>query len=336
MQITRRKGRRLPAAPLPYAPGQVGNPRFAAASGARARDQRAACEGLLSQGGDHWRLGRQLRRVLPPVSIPEALAGLGDTDEVAEIELRAHIRQDLKGKVEQAGHDARHGRRRQEAIFRAIGAAPTEAPQLLQLPHDVLVDLFVRLDLHALGRLAVTCRLLQYGQSSPHTFNPVEDALIFLAVLHGWSRTLPVDARNAVKCLLRLALQGDLESQSISADMFFPISLFVDSDGFIRSCGVEMQSNEDTETLLANALAAPAGSLGFGINWTLPSSSACLRKEGPTLVPAAEGVRMRSVSTGGSHRFALTNEGQVYMWGQKMKLHLRFRKFRLFLRISAG
>jgi hypothetical protein len=40
---------------------------------------------------------------------------------------------------------------------------------LLRLPHDVLVDLFVRLELHALGRLAATCRLLQYGQSSPQT-----------------------------------------------------------------------------------------------------------------------------------------------------------------------
>jgi hypothetical protein len=48
---------------------------------------------------------------------------------------------------------------------------------LLRLPHDVLVDLFMRVVVRDLGRLASTCRLLQYGQSSPQTPNPVENAL---------------------------------------------------------------------------------------------------------------------------------------------------------------
>jgi hypothetical protein len=73
---------------------------------------------------------------------------------------------------------------------------------LLGLPHEVLVDLCVRLELDALGCLAATCRLLQYDQSSPQTPSPVEDSLKLRAELSGWSRTLPVDARVAVRYFL--------------------------------------------------------------------------------------------------------------------------------------
>jgi hypothetical protein len=89
-----------------------------------------------------------------------------------------------------------------------LGAATAPSPQpglLLRLPHDVLVDLFVRFKARDLVPLAASCRLLQYGQSSPQTPNPVEDALRLRARLDGWSETLPVDARGAVKYFLRLA-----------------------------------------------------------------------------------------------------------------------------------
>jgi hypothetical protein len=81
-------------------------------------------------------------------------------------------------------------------------AQAPESPQLrllLRLPHEVLVDLFVRLMVRDLGRLAATCRLLQYGQSSPLMPNPVENALRLRAGLRGWRRTLPVDSRVAVR-----------------------------------------------------------------------------------------------------------------------------------------
>jgi hypothetical protein len=129
---------------------------------------------------------------------------------------------------------------------------------LLLLPHDVLVDLLVRLKARDLGRLAATCRLLQYGHRSLQTPSPVEDALRLRARLRGWSRTLPVNWRGAVKYFLRLARQDELEFHSIAASQS-PMSLFVDSDGALRACGVELQDKEDTEFLLANGAAAYPG-----------------------------------------------------------------------------
>jgi hypothetical protein len=87
----------------------------------------------------------------------------------------------------------------------------------------------VRLDLRTLGRLAATCRLLQYGQSSSHTPNPIEDALRLCAERSGWSKALQVEARGAVKYLLRFAWQDGMEFYYISAGLFGPISHFVDS-----------------------------------------------------------------------------------------------------------
>jgi hypothetical protein len=195
----------------------------------------------------------------------------------------------------------------------ALGRA--EEGLLMRLPHEVLVDLIMRLGPRDLGHLAATCRLLHYGQSSPLTPNPVEDALRFQARQRGWSRALPVDARAAVKHLLRLARQDDLEFRSISAGRELPISFLVDSAGSLRACGVELQRNEDTTIFLDESRTAYAGSLGFGRGWDLASHSDYLRTQEPTPVPVAEGVGMRSVAIGAAHVLALTDEGKVYTWG---------------------
>jgi hypothetical protein len=87
-------------------------------------------------------------------------------------------------------------------------AQTSQGPQLAllqRLPHEVIVDVFARLGMRDLARLAATCRLLQFGRSSPQTPNPVEDALWLRTGLRGWSRTLRVDSRGAIKYLLRLA-----------------------------------------------------------------------------------------------------------------------------------
>jgi hypothetical protein len=81
--VVRRDGRRLPAAALPLAPGQVRHPRLGAAGGARARDQLAARVRKLKQGRDHRRLGRQLHRLWTAVAMAEAPARLGEADEGA-------------------------------------------------------------------------------------------------------------------------------------------------------------------------------------------------------------------------------------------------------------
>jgi hypothetical protein len=194
--------------------------------------------------------------------------------------------------------------------------APSPQPGLLlRLPHDVLVDLFVRLEARDIGRLAATCRLLQYGQSSPQAPNPVEHALRLQARLDGWSGTLPVNARGAVRYFLRLAWQGELEFHPISASQGLPTSFFVGAGGSLRACGVEMQHEKDTKDFLYYGDAAPAGSLGFGRDWHIDTGSVDLRKEGPALVPTTEGVRMRSVAVGEALSLALTDDGQMYMWG---------------------
>lgn len=167
---------------------------------------------------------------------------------------------------------------------------------LLRLPHDILVGIFGRLHARNLGSLATTCQLLQYSQSSLQAPNPVEDALRLRAGLNGWSRTLPVDSRRAVDYLLRLAWQDVLEFRCMFAARERPLSLFVDSCGSLRSCGVELQHDEDTETFLDNYHAAPPGSLGFGRDWHLDSDSAYLRMEEPT--PVHRCLRLKACACG--------------------------------------
>jgi hypothetical protein len=195
---------------------------------------------------------------------------------------------------------------------RQDGALPG---RLLQLPHDVLIQLLVRLDLRSLGRVAATCRLLQYGPSSPPTPSPVEDALRLRAELRGRSRTLPVSPHVAIKYLLRLLRQDDMDFHTISAGSARPVSFFVDLRGSLRACGAELEGNHDTQRFLNDDHAAYPGSLGFGSDWGKVADSAYFRKEEPTLVPATAGVRMRSVATGVERSLAVTNDGQVYRWG---------------------
>jgi hypothetical protein len=129
---------------------------------------------------------------------------------------------------------------------------------------------------------------------------------------------LPVNARKAVKSLLRLARQHDLEFHSISAGRFCPVSLFLDSGGSLRACGVELHYTDDTMPYLGYNDAALQGSLGFGTAWCYDSGLDGLRKEEPTMVPAAAGLRMRSVAMGASHGVAFTEDGQVCRWGSNM------------------
>jgi hypothetical protein len=112
---------------------------------------------------------------------------------------------------------------------------------LLLLPHDVLVNLFWWLEVNHLRRVSATCRLLQYGQSSPQTPNPVETALRLQAGRSFWT---PVNAREAVRELLRHVLsrkaRQDLQLVSIAAAIGQSLlSIFVDSEARLRSCGVK-------------------------------------------------------------------------------------------------
>jgi hypothetical protein len=77
----RRNGRRVPAAALPSATGQVGDPRLGRAGGARAGDHFATRERMLNQRRNHRRLCRQLNHVHPAVVMTEDLACLGNANQ---------------------------------------------------------------------------------------------------------------------------------------------------------------------------------------------------------------------------------------------------------------
>jgi alpha-tubulin suppressor-like RCC1 family protein len=126
------------------------------------------------------------------------------------------------------------------------------------------------------------------------------------------------DAREVVNELLRVLSRvawQDRQLLSIAAET--PISLFVDDNARLRSCGVERQFPPDDLTASAGDLVQPAhvGALGFGRDRgqeALDSDEFVV--EELTLVPATAGVRFRSVATGSLHSLALTEEGEVYVW----------------------
>jgi hypothetical protein len=192
---------------------------------------------------------------------------------------------------------------------------------LLLLPHDVLVHLFERLDTRILARLAATCRLLRYGQSSPQTPNAVEDALRHRTGSGGWSSPLPVDSREAVRELLthvraRIA-RRDQQLLSVAVGMECPLSLFIDSSGRLRSCGVERPPPANDRDAYWLVLVQPAhvGALGFGRDWEGDEvASGALIVALPKRVPATAGVRFRSVVTEVRHSLALTEEGEIFSW----------------------
>jgi hypothetical protein len=58
---------------------------------------------MLAQHRDHRRLGLKFHRLWPVVAMAEALASLGEADEVTEIELQAKIHLHLKRQLQQGG-----------------------------------------------------------------------------------------------------------------------------------------------------------------------------------------------------------------------------------------
>jgi hypothetical protein len=56
---------------------------------------------VLAQRSDYRRLGGKLRRFLPALAMTEAIASLGDADQVMEIKLLAHACQRLERQVQQ-------------------------------------------------------------------------------------------------------------------------------------------------------------------------------------------------------------------------------------------
>jgi alpha-tubulin suppressor-like RCC1 family protein len=110
-----------------------------------------------------------------------------------------------------------------------------------------------------------------------------------------------VDERKVVRDLLKHVLSRvpwhDLQLISVAAvagGYTPPLSLFIDSNGQLRSCGAPDSGDPSY-----------VGALGFGGYGDREPSSDLFTLDLP---------RFRSVVTGGSHSLALTQEGEVYLW----------------------
>jgi len=188
-------------------------------------------------------------------------------------------------------------------------------PHLLQwlqlLPAELLSVVLPHLDTHDLARLAATCRPLWRDAPTPpprpmpllRPMGPVETELRRRATARGLriSSSLPAGALSWVPYLPRRVLRDALRRQAPVA-VGHEVSLFVDVEGRLLTCGIE--NSEDL------------GELVLGHDWGANVDPVESRTIGPpTLVPSMQGRRIVSVATSGEHSLALSAEGEVYSWG---------------------
>ena len=186
----------------------------------------------------------------------------------------------------------------------SAGALPPTAPHaaaagnahltLLQLPAEVLILVFDRLDTQSLARVAATCSELCHHKPRPMT--PVEEVLRHRAAARGrvCPARLPQEFSSWSAHLAWLECRRDEAWAPVAAG--FTQSLFVADGGQIRSCGAET--------------AYWPGVLGLG---ELDGEARVVPTPDP--LPSMWNVRIRSVSAGDAFSAAVSAEGSVYTWG---------------------
>jgi len=197
-------------------------------------------------------------------------------------------------------------------------AAPAVQPQfvrLLQLlPQEILSDILSQLDTRDLARLAATCRALWRDAHAPppwpmpplRPMGLVETELRRRATARGLhiGATLPEGALSWVPYLLKRFLRDAMRREAPLA-VAANVSLFVDREGRLLTCGTENVQSANTHP-----------SLLLGHDWgpdVNPDEPRCIGP--PTPVPSMQGRRIVSVAAGGWHCLALSREGEVYSWG---------------------
>ena len=186
-----------------------------------------------------------------------------------------------------------------------------QLPPLQLLPTELLKVVLSHLDTHDLARFAATCRLLWRDAPTPpprpmpllRPMGPVEMELRGRATARGLriGSSLPAGALSWVPYLLKRVLRDALRRQ-VPVAVGHEVSLFVDVEGRLLTCGIE-----NSEVL---------GELVLGHAWGANVDADERRAIGPpTLVPSMQGRRIVSVATSGDHCLALSTEGEVYSWG---------------------
>jgi hypothetical protein len=168
-------------------------------------------------------------------------------------------------------------------------AAADQAPlTLLQLPGDLLVLVFWRLDACSLARVAASCSELYHSKPCPMT--PVEEVLRKRAAARGrvCPARLPHEFSSWAVHLAWLEHRRDEAWAPVGPS--FSSSLFVAEDGRPMSCGVEYEAaprvlglgeleGEDcavpTPTLLLSMDGVRVSSVAAGIMFTAAVSAAC-------------------------------------------------------------
>ena len=171
--------------------------------------------------------------------------------------------------------------------------ASDQAPlTLLQLPAEVLVLLFGRLDARSLARFAATCSELF---REPKT--PVEEALRKRAAARGHvcPARLPRGFSSWPAHLAWLEPRRD-EAWAPAAAGLTVCSFFVAEGGRLMSCGAEGLYER--------------GLLGHG---ELKDEARVVPT--PTLLPSMAGIRIVSVAAGYGLSAAVSAAGMVYTWG---------------------
>ena len=171
--------------------------------------------------------------------------------------------------------------------------------KLLELPHEVILLVFCRLDLHSLVHIAATCsRLYRDDPQRPMTL--VEEALRERAMVRGYVSTLclPEGVTSWVPHLAWLERRRDEAWAPVAART--SSSFFVEEGGRLMSCGTEYEEER-----------VAAGVLGHGCldnaKFIVPT---------PTLLPAITEIRFSSVSAGEGFNAAVSSSGNVYTWGE--------------------
>jgi hypothetical protein len=174
-------------------------------------------------------------------------------------------------------------------------AAPDQAPlTLLQLPAEVLVIVFSRLEPLSLERLAATCSEIYYSKSRPMT--PLEEALRQRAAEQGCGcpAHLPHEFSSWAVYLALLEHHRDEACAPVAAGC--AISFFVAEGGRLMSCGAEGEEDQ--------------GMLGHG---ELEGEDRLVPT--PTLLQSMAGIRISSVAAGGRFSAAVSATATVYTWG---------------------
>ena len=178
---------------------------------------------------------------------------------------------------------------------------------LLQLPPDVLLLVFCRLDLRSLVRIAATCSML-YRDPPPRPMTPVEEALRERAAARGHASPVFIPEGGSTSWVPHLAwLERRREEAWVPVAARTYSSFFVAEGGRLISCGAE--DDYDDEEGRINA-----GILGHG---ELNDDDFIVKT--PTLLPSMADTRITCVCTGEGFNAAVSAAGDVYTWGDGQK-----------------